>query len=51
MNYVPSNCVTCPYENCCDTALNLPDCRFYYARHEKASFITKLANLFGKVFG
>jgi hypothetical protein len=51
MGNIPSNCVTCPYESSCNTALNLPDCRFYYMRPEKTSFIVKLANLFGKVFG
>lgn len=48
MGYVPNSCTTCPYENCCDTAMAFADCRFYYP--EKVSFLTKLKNLFGKVF-
>ena len=51
MNYIPNNCISCPYETSCNTALNMPDCNFYHMRYSKTSFVTKLANLFGKVFG
>ena len=50
MGRIPNNCVTCAYESCCNTAFNMPDCRFYYARKERTPFTIKLKKLFGKIF-
>ena len=50
MGNIPNNCVTCPFEHSCNTAMAFPDCHFYYARNEKKSFVTQLKKLFGKVF-
>ena len=47
---IPQNCVSCPHEMSCNTALNLPDCRYYYIRNEKISIVDQLKNLFGKFF-
>ena len=50
MGQIPISCATCPYENCCDTAMAFEDCHFYYAREEKITFLMKIKYLLGKVF-
>lgn len=50
MGHIPSSCVTCPFENSCNTAMSFSDCHFYYARKEEQSFMARLKKLFGKVF-
>ena len=46
---IPNNCVTCPFETSCNTAMFLPDCHFYNERNERNPLMTRLKNLFGKV--
>ena len=50
MGNIPNNCVTCPFEHSCNTAMAFPDCHFYGIRNEKVSPVTRLKNFFGKLF-
>ena len=50
MGNIPNNCVTCPYEHSCNTAMAFSDCHFYDARINRISLMTRLKNYFGKLF-
>lgn len=50
MYNIPKNCAVCPYESSCDTAMHFSDCRFYFLRTQKISFLAQLKQFFGRVF-
>jgi hypothetical protein len=50
MANIPNSCISCPYENSCNTAIAFSDCHFYSMRKEKISLMSHLRNLFGKLF-
>ena len=50
MSNVPRNCITCPYESSCNTAMYMSDCYFYNQRQERTHLAMRLKDLFGKVF-
>ena len=50
MGNIPNNCVTCPYEHSCNTAMAFPDCHFYYVRNEHISLMAQFKNFLNKLF-